>query len=146
MNDVLKIFGSGVWTLMKDIQPAICMYLVRWDIILLLCILYGFIVMQICQRWQIYRSLPLQITAVTAAILFGISLNLELIKNLSPETRNILLSASFVGFCIFPYFSVLFVIRRSGNQVLAWKIFYLTGFAMFLIQILVSFLTRGSGT
>ena len=135
-----------LWTWMKTIPPELVMFVFRWDCMLILCIIFGWSLMFLYRRNLMQNTLPLQIAAMTASVIIGTSLDLGFIRHLYPEARNMLLSVTAVAFCILPFFSVLYVIRRAGNQILARKIFYAAGMAMLLIQILVSCLMHGGGS
>ena len=134
--DILRYVSESLWKWLGGLPIEFTGLFSRMALILILFIICGTGVKEIYQRGFRY-TLPLQIASVILALILGLTVRLEFIRNMTGNSRNILLIAAFCCSAVLPIMSVRFIIRQRGIQNIAWKIIYGIEALLLFIQIIV---------
>ena len=134
--DILRYVSESFWEWMLELPIEFTGLFSRLALILILFIICGTVVKEIYQRGFRY-TLPLQIASVILALILGLTVRLEFIRNMTGNSRNVLLIAAFCCSAVLPIVSVRFIIRQRGIQNIAWKIIYGIEALLLFIQIIV---------
>ena len=135
--DIFEKIGLATWRLAGLTPPEFLTFVLRWDLMLLTCLLLGYFIKSLFLEGILINTVPSQILAAVISLIVGIALPMEYVKGMSLYQRNIILMAAIAAFAFLPYLVSGYSVRTAGYQGLVCKILYAVSIVLLLVQITI---------